>query len=110
MAWFKQFFLTRYVGSDFKVPSKKKTGGKTLFLLTFMPIFANKLSGNFLDIDFQTVYESNKRVTMENANLFGLSWIGDGATNKRMSLMNMLAMFRRKPQQSWQSLIMKVTW
>ncbi len=62
-----------------------------------MPIFANKLLGDLLDIMFQAIYESNKRVTTENANLFGLSWIGDGAAIKRMPLLNMLAMGRSKP-------------
>ncbi len=61
-----------------------------------MPIFANKLSGVLLDINFQAICESNKRVTTENANLFGLSWIGDGATIERMPLLNMLAMCRSK--------------
>ena len=88
--WFKQLLdKARYVGSDFKIPSRKKIGGRFLFLLTFMPIFANKLSGNLLDINFQAIYNSNKRLTTENANVFGLSWIGDSATIKRMPLLNM---------------------
>ncbi len=50
---FKQLLeKARYVGSDFKVPSRKKIGGKLFFLLSFIPIFANKLSGDLLDINF----------------------------------------------------------
>ncbi len=85
------------MSSDFKILSRKKIGGKTLFLLLFMPIFANKISSNLLDISFQAIYKSNKRVITEDANLFGLSWIGDGATIKRMPLLNILAMCRSKP-------------
>ncbi len=88
---------SRYVGSDFNIPRRKKIGGKLLFLLTFMPIFANKLSGDLLDINFQAIYDSNKRLTTENANVFGLSWIGDGATIKTMPLLNMLAMCGSMP-------------
>ncbi len=62
-----------------------------------MFIFTNKLSGNLLDIEFQAIHESNKRMTTENANVFGLSWIGDGITIKRMPFLNMLAMCRSKP-------------
>ncbi len=36
-------------------------------------------------------------MTIENANVFGLSWIGDGTKIKRTSLLNMLAMCRSKP-------------
>ncbi len=95
---FKQLLeKARYVGSDFKIPSRKKIGGKFFFLLTIIPIIANKLSGNLLDNNFQAIYDSNKRLTTENANVFGLSWIGDGATIKRMPLLNMLAMCGSKP-------------
>ncbi len=62
-----------------------------------MSIFANKLSDHLLDINFQAINEGNKRVIKENANMFGFSWIGDGATIKRMSLLNMLAMCGSKP-------------
>ena len=95
---FKQLLeKARYVGSDFKIPSRKKIGGKFFFLLTIIPIIANKLSGNLLDINYQAIYDSNKRLTTENANVFGLSWIGDSATIKRMPLLNMLAMCGSKP-------------
>ncbi len=95
---FKQLLeKARYVGSDFKIPSRKKIGGKFFFLLSFIIILTNKLSGNLLDINFQAIYDSNKRLTTENAKWFGLSWIGDGATIKRMPLLNMLAMCGSKP-------------
>ncbi len=69
----------------------------SFFLLTFIPMFANKLSGDLLDINFQAIYNSNKRLTTENTNVFGISWIGNGATIKRMPLLNMLAMCGSKP-------------
>ncbi len=44
---FKQLLeKARYVGSNFKVSSRKKIGGKLFFHLSFIPIFANKLSGD----------------------------------------------------------------
>ncbi len=98
MVYFKQLLdKARYVGSDFKIPSRKKIGGKFFSLLTIIPIIANKLSGDLLDINFQAIYDSNKRLTTEDAKWFGLSWIGDGATIKRMPLLNMLAMCGSKP-------------
>ncbi len=87
----------RYVSSDFNLPIRKKIGGKFFFLLSFIIILTNKLSGDLLDINFQAIYNRNKRLTTENANVFGLSWIGDGATIKRMPLLNMLAMCGSKP-------------
>ncbi len=63
--------------------------------LMFLFFFANK--GNLLDINFQAIYESNKMTTTENANVFVLSWIGDGATINRVSLLNMLVMCGSNP-------------
>ncbi len=41
---FKQLLeKARYVGSDFKIPSRKKIGGKFFFLLTYIIILTNKL-------------------------------------------------------------------
>ncbi len=50
-----------------------------------------------LDINFQSIYENNKITTTEYANMFGLSLNGDGATIKRISLLNILAMCSSKP-------------
>ncbi len=47
--------------SSFNIPSRMKIGGKTLFLVRFMPIFANKLSGNLLGINFQAIKEVESR-------------------------------------------------
>ncbi len=50
-----------------------------------------------LDINLQSIYQSNKTTTFQNSSVFGLSWIGDGASIKWMLLLNMLAMCGGKP-------------
>jgi hypothetical protein len=44
-----------------------------------------------LDLNFQTNYNDNKTNLLKGADVFGLSFHGDGATVKRMPLMNILA-------------------
>ncbi len=62
-------------------------------------IFANKLWGEFLDIDFQSIYKFNKWVISEKS-IFLFSWIEDGAIIKRMPLINILAMCGSKLPQA----------
>ncbi len=50
-----------------------------------------------LDINFRSVYDFNKSAILTKAALFGLSWLGDGATIKKMPLINMLVMCGDKP-------------
>ena len=60
-------------GSDFEIPKRKQIGG------------------SLLDLNFQTKYNDNKANLLKGADVFGLSFLGDGATVKRMPLMNILA-------------------
>ncbi len=50
-----------------------------------------------LDINFQSVYDTNKASILTNASLLGLSWLGDGVTIIKIPLINMLAMCGNKP-------------
>ena len=91
---FKQLLeKAKYVGSDFKIPHRKKIGGKTndnyFFSYNFL---SNQTLGELLDIIFRSVYNVNKTAIMTKAALFGLSWLGDGATIKKMPLINILVM------------------
>jgi hypothetical protein len=69
----------RTVGSDFKIPSRSKIGGE------------------LLDLNFETVYKANKEALLKDASVFGLAFLGDGATIKRMPLMNILGMCAGTP-------------
>ena len=66
--------LSQLVGDDFVIPNPKKIGGE------------------LLDLNYQTTYKSNKEKLLNEARVFGLAFLGDGATIKRMPLMNVLAM------------------
>jgi hypothetical protein len=61
------------IGSDFEIPKRKQIGGLSL------------------DLNFQTKYNDNKTNLLKGADVFRLSFLGDGATVKRMPLMNILA-------------------
>ncbi len=50
------------------------------------------MSGKLLEVNFNTVYERNKQKILRKAKVFGLGWLGDGATIKQMPLLNMLVM------------------
>ncbi len=52
--------------------------------------------GELLDINFQSVYESNKNAILTKA-LFDLCWMGDEATIKEMLLIKMLEICDYKP-------------
>ncbi len=49
-------------------------------------------SGILLDVNYKNMFEKNKECILCKASTFGLTWIRDGATIKRMPLVNMLAM------------------
>ena len=66
--------VCRLVGNDFVIPNRKKIGGE------------------LLDLNYETTYKSNKEKLLKEARVFGLAFLGDGATIKRMPLMNVLAM------------------
>ncbi len=54
--------------------------------------FCFLFSDVLLDINDKNNYEKNIEAILIDGLLFGLSWIGDGATIKPMPLVNMLAM------------------
>ncbi len=55
------------------------------------------MPGELLEINFQSVYETNKTAILTKEDLFGLRWLGDGATIEKMLLINMLTMCGDKP-------------
>jgi hypothetical protein len=62
------------VGDDFVIPNRRRIGGE------------------LLDLNYETTYKANKEKLLKEARVFGLAFLGDGATIKRMPLMNVLAM------------------
>ncbi len=85
------------MGSNFKIPHRKKLEVRLTFFLLFS-FLTNQTLGELLDINFRSVYNSNKTAIMTKAALFSLSWLGDGVTIKKMPLINMLVMGGDKPQ------------
>ena len=69
----------RLVGDDFKIPHRHKIGGP------------------LLDINFQTCYDANIRSLTKESYVFGLAFMSDGATVKRMPLVNVLGMCANIP-------------
>ena len=62
----------RLVGDDFKIPHRHKLGGE------------------LLDVNYKSCMSANEKSLMLQADTFGLAWIGDGATVKKMPLVNVL--------------------
>jgi hypothetical protein len=56
-----------------------------------------KNGGELLDLNFETRYEANKTALLKEAQRFGLAFLCDGATVKRMALLNILAMCANTP-------------
>jgi hypothetical protein len=50
-----------------------------------------------LDLNFQTKYDANKTALLKEVVAFGLAFMGDGATIKRMAPLNILAMCANTP-------------
>jgi hypothetical protein len=67
------------VDKDFVIPNKKKIGGE------------------LLDINFSNINGINKAKLLVEAPLCGITFLGDGATIKRMPLFNVLAMSGSTP-------------
>ena len=57
----------------------------------------NKIDGSLLDLNFNQTKEHNKIAILKDADLFGLAWLGDGATIKIMPLINTLVMCANTP-------------
>ncbi|KAL3769143.1 hypothetical protein ACHAWU_001211 [Discostella pseudostelligera] len=66
--------LARTVGKGFTYPNRQAIGK------------------DLLDLNYKNVYESNVEALKKNAHIFGLAFLGDGATIKKMPLINVLAM------------------
>jgi hypothetical protein len=62
------------VGEDFVVPHQKQIGRE------------------LLDLNYANVYEQNKANLLKFAKVFGLAFLGNGATIHQMALTNILAM------------------
>jgi hypothetical protein len=66
--------MCHLVREDFIVPNQKQIGG------------------DLLDLNYANVYEQNKADLLKFAKVFGLAFLGDGATIHQMALMIILAM------------------
>lgn len=75
----KMLSLARFVGGNYKLPSRKA------------------VSGELLDLNYRKYLERNKEELMKEADVFGLSFMGDGATVKRMPLVNILCSGKNAP-------------
>ena len=64
--------LARAVGSDYKPPSR------------------NQVAGELLDLNYESYINSNISKLMKDADVYGVCLLGDGATVKRMPLINVL--------------------
>ncbi len=82
------------MGSNIKIWHMKKLEVRKLKTIFFN---SNQTLGKLLDINFHFVYESNKAAILTEAILFGLCWLGNGVTIKKMLLINMLAKCDDKP-------------
>ena len=69
----------RLVDNNFVIPNKKKIGGE------------------LLDINFANITAINKANLLKESAVFGVVFIGDGATIHRMPLLNILAMSGSTP-------------
>ena len=71
--------LCRLAGDDFVVPYQKKIGGE------------------LLDLNYDSIYNQNKAELLKFSKVFGLAFLGDGATIHRMALLNIFAMSGATP-------------
>lgn len=69
----------RMTSNSFKIPGRKK------------------LAGPLLKMNYNTTMDLNKSILLENPDVWGLSWMGDGATVKRMPFINCLGMSGDSP-------------
>lgn len=69
----------RMVGTSYKPPDRLDIGG------------------TLLDINHKNIVENNKEVLCREADIFGLTWLSDGATIARMPLINILGLCADTP-------------
>ena len=58
----------------------------------FVPPHRKDVAGRLLKLNYETRMKSNKQLLLADAETYGLQFIGDGATIKRMPFLNVLAM------------------
>jgi hypothetical protein len=56
----------------------------------YIPPNRNRIGGDLLDLQYNTCIEKNKELVLKEAEVFGVSWLSDGATVHRMPLWNVL--------------------
>jgi hypothetical protein len=71
--------LAKLVNNNYKPPGRKKVGGE------------------LLDLNFKSCQEKNMESILKEASTFGLSFLSDGATVKKMPLLNVLGMCAGAP-------------
>ena len=71
--------LAKTVGPDFKVPGR------------------NQISGILLERNFDSCWEANRDALLLNSSIFGLGFLGDGATIARTPFINILGIFGDTP-------------
>ena len=71
--------FARMTSNSFKVPNR------------------NKIAGPLLRRNYHTTMAANRTLLLQNPNVWGISWMGDGATVKRMPFMNCLGMSGDSP-------------
>jgi hypothetical protein len=57
----------------------------------FLPPTRNRVAGELLELNYQVYMKKMKEDLLNDADVFGLTFFGDGATVKRMPLINILA-------------------
>jgi hypothetical protein len=57
----------------------------------YIPPGRNKVAGELLDLNYQVYKQKNLDLLQKEANIFGISFFGDGATVKKSPLINILA-------------------
>ena len=75
--------LAKTVGPDFKVPGR------------------NQISGILLDRNFKSRWEANRDALLLNSSIFGLGFLGDGATIARTTFINILGMCGDTPSHAY---------
>jgi hypothetical protein len=69
----KVLLLAKNVGTNYRPPGR------------------NQVAGELLDLNYQAYMEKNMRLLHQDAEVFGVSFYGDGATVKKKALLNILA-------------------
>lgn len=91
----KVLTLAKTVPKDYKPPSRTQVAGKFLVYCCLFLCLSNWIccctTGKLLDINYQSYMNTIMETLKKDAKIFGISVYGDGATIKRMPLINLLA-------------------